>query len=445
MASITKLGKGKQPPRAVDFIDPMDRKRKRIRLGIVSHEAAQEARLRIERLSAAIALHQAPDLQTLQWLNGISDEIHARVARQGLCEPREPEPTAPELSLWLNKYIDQRKHELAPSSIERIEQSADRLRHFFGEKIPINTITPDAAKEWRASMLAIPLSEATVRLHSRNAKGIFNEAVDRELIKRNPFSKLKSASIAANRDRHVSLNESIQILEACPNLQWRLLFSLNRFAGLRCSSETHGVTWRDVDWDRRRLTVFAPKTGCTRIVPIVPKLFSVLQEAFCAADEGAESIITMSTNNLPRNFKAIIRNAGLVVWSDLFQTLRRSCETDFAKKHPQHAVSAWMGHSMKVSERFYLQLTDDLYAAATADDERAADSAAVERGTLSHGAANDFNVDDGLEQRETDAQKKTRMVQAVATPCGLIQQTSEVDRGGIEPPTPGFSVLCSTN
>lgn len=31
---------------------------------------------------------------------------------------------------------------------------------------------------------------------------------------------------------------------------------------------------------------------------------------------------------------------------------------------PQHAVSKWIGHSMAVSERQYLQVTDDLIAAA---------------------------------------------------------------------------------
>ena len=40
------------------------------------------------------------------------------------------------------------------------------------------------------------------------------------------------------------------------------------------------------------------------------------------------------------------------------------------------------------------------------------------------------------------AQAKARTMPMVATSCGLVL---EVDRGGIEPPTPGFSVLCSTD
>ena len=43
---------------------------------------------------------------------------------------------------------------------------------------------------------------------------------------------------------------------------------------------------------------------------------------------------------------------------------------------------------------------------------------------------------------QVEAQTEARTMPMVATSCGLLL---EVDRGGIEPPTPGFSVLCSTD
>ena len=185
----------------------------------------------------------------------------------------------------------------------------------------------------------------------------------------------------------------------------------------------------------------SPLSNSSRSLPLVPELFSMFQAAFCEAHDRAEFIVTLSRNNLHRNFKTILRNVSLVEWPDLFQTLRHSCETDFANKHPQHAVSTWMGHSLQVSESHYLQITDDVYDAATADDE----SVAERRGTLSHGFANDVKPGVRPEQRETRAQKKTRRLPAVAPECGLFQPASRVDRGRIELPTPGFSVLCSTN
>ena len=32
---------------------------------------------------------------------------------------------------------------------------------------------------------------------------------------------------------------------------------------------------------------------------------------------------------------------------------------------PQHVISTWIGHSMKVSEKHYLQVTDEMYALVT--------------------------------------------------------------------------------
>ena len=140
------------------------------------------------------------------------------------------------------------------------------------------------------------------------------------------------------------------------------MFGLARFAGLRTPSETHRLTWADVDWERRRLSVYAPKTDTNRIVPITADLFPILQAAFDAAPEGTVNIVPLGSHrsNLHRGLEKFIKRAGLTPWDDLFQTLRRSAETDFARTHPQHAVSKWIGHSMAVSERHYLQVTDDL-------------------------------------------------------------------------------------
>ena len=153
--------------------------------------------------------------------------------------------------------------------------------------------------------------------------------------------------------------------------------------------------------ERNRLTVCAPKTDSTRIVPITTDLLPILQAAFDEAPpapafrdwvkgtlkrdldafteaerlhartqyEGdvVHRIIKLGSHrsNLHRGLEKIIQRAGLSRWDDLYQTLRRSAETDFARTNPQHAVSKWIGHSMAVSEKHYLQVTGSLIDAAT--------------------------------------------------------------------------------
>lgn len=104
-------------------------------------------------------------------------------------------------------------------------------------------MTPKNAADWRAEMVISGISEATNRLHCRNAKSIFAGAIDRQLIGRNPFAKLKSSSIAANRDRYVTPDEATKFLDECHSVQWKLVFGPSRFAGLRFPSESHRLRW----------------------------------------------------------------------------------------------------------------------------------------------------------------------------------------------------------
>ncbi len=82
--------------------------------------------------------------------------------------------------------------------------------------------------------------------------------------------------------------------------------------------------------------------------------------------------------NLRTQFDRIIRRAGDAPWPRLFNSLRASRETDLAKQHPLHVVTAWMGNTPKIAMKHYLMTTD-------ADFERAAKSAAAGNGKEPHG------------------------------------------------------------
>ncbi len=373
------------PGRAVQFTDA-DGNRRTIRLGKVALEAARESKRKVESLLSWAITNQRPDAQMSAWLAGLSDKMHAKLAAVEMVEPRTPPPIAPTLDAWLKRYIGQREADLKPSSVRALSRTGVLLREHFGNALPINEITPALAADWRSWVATQGLAEATVRQHCRNSKSIFNEAVERELIQANAFRKLVSASVAAHRVRYVAPSEADTILDACPNVQWQTLFGLARLAGLRTPSETHILTWADVDWERARLSVYAPKTERfeqhrRRTAPIVPSLMRFLQDAFDAAQDGQERVVGLSRNNLRRNLRVILKRAGIEPWEDAFQTLRRSCETEWSQHLPQHAVGAWLGHSEKVSRKHYLQVTDEMFARASAplemlDESGAAKSAA---------------------------------------------------------------------
>ncbi len=63
-----------------------------------------------------------------------------------------------------------------------------------------------------------------------------------------------------------------------------------------------------------------------------------------------------------------IRRAGLEPWPKLFHNLRATRETELAADFPLHIVCKWIGNSIQVATRHYLQVRDE-------DFERAAGSA----------------------------------------------------------------------
>ena len=90
----------------------------------------------------------------------------------------------------------------------------------------------------------------------------------------------------------------------------------------------------------------------------------VLLEAFQAAPEVEQRVCWLGTGGfIHKTMASIIERAGVTPWPDLWQALRRSCEIDWAKEHPQFAVSRWIGHSITVSGTHYANhVPDELYA-----------------------------------------------------------------------------------
>ena len=365
MASISNQRNGRK---TIQFVGA-DGKRRSIRLGKMSRKAAAAFKVRVEHLVSASITGHPLDEETSRWLTGLDDVVIDRLAAVGLTMPRP----STRLGDFLDKYVATRRHLLKPASVRKLGQTKAKLLAFFDPSAHLRAITADQAADWRL-WLGSPaagggeqgLSVASVKLHSGNAKTIFNDAVRRGLVGESPFRDLKSGSTASRVTRYVTPQEAETVLEACPSVQWRLLFALARYGGLRVPSESHGLTWADVDWGRGRMTVRSPKTEHhagheQRIVPITPRLQVILQESFDAAEEGQERVLTLGTGGqLNRGMRALARRAGVEEWARAFQTLRSSCEKEWAMHFPQYAVSKWIGHSITVSGKHYANDVPDV-------------------------------------------------------------------------------------
>lgn len=223
------------------------------------------------------------------------------------------------------------------------------------------------------------LEENIARKMCSVASQFFADAADRGLIGKNPFAhKDIPRTVKENRKRDffITREMSDKILEACPDSQWRLLFALSRFGGLRCPSEHLSLKWPDIDWQAGRFTVTSPKTEHhegkeSRIVPIFLELLPYLKQAFEEAENKSGLVITRyrSTEaNLRTQFRRIVEAAGLTPWPKIFHNLRASRETELAAEYPIQVVCAWIGNSPTIAARHYLTVTDADFRKASSPD-----------------------------------------------------------------------------
>ena len=214
---------------------------------------------------------------------------------------------------------------------------------FFGGTRAVQDITEADGDEFWRYLLRCGLSNNTARRICGRAKQLFRFAVRKRLIAANPFADLKY-HVQANPEREYFMmrEQAGKVFDACNDPQWRLLFALSRYGGLRCPSEHLALRWADVDWGRARIRVLSPKTGhhegkdC-RYLPLFPELRPYLLDAFERAEPGTEHVITMHRDanaNLRTQLLRIIERAGLSPWPKLFHNLRASRQTELAERFP---------------------------------------------------------------------------------------------------------------
>jgi integrase len=419
------------------FVDPADGRRRTLRLGRVNKEQIATVKGMVERLVKSWATG-TPDAVAGAWLAGLGDAGYAKLVKVGLAEPRvsqapEPEP-APEPGVCIGDFLDgymKDRDDLKNGSKLVYGHTRRNLIAFFGREKPLKDITEYDGEQWTRYLLREGLAKATIRKRTTNAKAFFNAAVKQNLIPANPLAGLKSSSVTNKaREYFLSCEDAEKMLDACPDTQWRLIFALCRYAGLRCPSEVLGLRWQDVNWDRSRMLVHSPKTEHhegheSRMVPIFPELRPYLMAAFEEAEPGTEHVITkyrQANINLRTQLHRIIRKAGLTPWPRTFQNLRSTRETELTKSFPLHVVVAWIGNTPKVAQDHYLQVRDE-------DFEQAAQtpSGAAHRTAQSE-------VESGCKEpqgtRETDY--ANRVIPVETADCELVQVGTKIPSGANE-------------
>ncbi len=264
MASLVK-SKTKSGMRYFIQLSPGESQaRPKISLGRVSKNQANTAKANIEALIACkngggLAPAVADKLNL--WIDDISDGLRKRLETLNIIEPKGGKNYM--VAEWVNYYIDMRRNDSGTKAdtVRKFENVARRLAVFFkGDKLEdVNVLQTKAFKGYLVNQVG--LAENTARKHISISRQFFNAAIDGGHIVKNPF-RGQTVKVRPNQERfyYVEHETALKVLDACPDAQWRLIFGLARWGGLRCPSEVLRLKWEDVDFDNDRFTVHASKT-----------------------------------------------------------------------------------------------------------------------------------------------------------------------------------------
>ncbi len=302
--------------------------------------------------------------------------------------------------------IGPRGERLAPRSVDEYRAVLNRFAAFVGRTTSLESITIADATRYLAHLRSRPsrrkklLSTASVNKHKRNLKSTFEVAV-RQLhyLTSNPFAGLRQDRQAQKTLRYVTPNEFEKLLETARRrphraLWWETLLTLAYTSGARAGELTH-LHWSDVDFENDTVRIAAkpetqgveawrPKDYDSRVIPLPRRTMDLLTRHHAEASEGSAFVFIRPeraalirakreagswktgrslTNNLTRDFAALVRSAGVPHLS--MHDLRRAAITHWARKLPAPVVQELAGHAdIKTTLKHYVVIRQEDLAAA---------------------------------------------------------------------------------
>jgi integrase len=376
MASLITLDNG---TRRVQFVG-IDRKRKTIYLGKCSKRDAETVKFRVESLLSS-TITGSMDRDTSLWLASLTEknkELRTKLEAVGLVEPLEPAKKVPTLKEHLADFMKRHSPNVKPGTVAVWRQVVANLNELMPKDIRLDEITVGHAKAFHEGLKAKDMESTTIHKRIGFARQFINDAIDWEIIPKNPFAKIKTTTPSTKSNVEVPI-ETIERLMPFLDPTWQTIVALSRFGGLRCPSEVLSLKWSDIDWERSRMAVPEPKVEHhegrgVRSCPIFSELRPYLDRAWVVwqeSDQETDFVINKQAYrdaantgdgwkcaNLRTQFLKKLAKAGISPWKRLFHSMRASRQTELERQFPLHVVCSWLGNTEAIAKKNYLLVTD---------------------------------------------------------------------------------------
>jgi hypothetical protein len=106
------------------------------------------------------------------------------------------------------------------------------------------------------------------------------------------------------------------------------------------------------------------------VLPLFTELRPYIEDLFSLNNDGDVYLITRYRDlnaNLRTQLGRIARKAGVPFWGKPFMNKRASRSTELSERFPSHVGAEWLGHSEKIANDHYRQVTNHHFDAAIID------------------------------------------------------------------------------
>lgn len=354
--------------------------RRTIYLGPMPTRDAKPIKVKVEEIIAAKLGCQPFTAEVASWLGKLDSKLYEKLVGVQLVDARV-RPQSLELGKFFDDFVASQIYK--EGTRRNYQQAKQYLLGFLAPDKPIGQITHADALDWRQYLLKHrkqvangamkPLAENTIRSWCKCVKAVFSYAVKKRIIESNPFSEIPTKTQALDdRKRFITAEDFELVLQATEDPEWKAIFSLCRYGGLRCPSEVLALRWEDIDFVSQRILVHSSKTEHhigkdVRVVPLFPQLKLCFEEL--RSTKGAEGFVIKryrkANQNLATQAVRIIKQAGIKPWPKVFQNLRSTRQTELGDcGFTTETVCKWLGNSPEIARKHYLQVTDEHFARA---------------------------------------------------------------------------------
>jgi integrase len=277
----------------------------------------------------------------------------------------QPKFTSPVVNRTIN-YI---QNVLKGAKLERNNENTTRFWAFIGKETLVTNVTSDEIHNWKKWLLNKYATE-TVQSTITSIRSAFDYVVKKKIVPENPLDNIRCIiKVNRSKDRVITPDEYVKLLDACPNNQWRVIIALSRIGGVRGPCEIRDLHWNDINFQHNVITIREPKTEHhtgqgERLMPLFQDLRVELERLYADPEyKSKDYVITFFNRNLNQislthYTNSISQRAGLGKIERFFDNMRTTRSNELVRMYGSDLENAWLGHSDKTRKKYYWQPTD---------------------------------------------------------------------------------------